>query len=63
MLHTGVNQVTLHIFCPHTGGGTGRGIPKARKGVNAIAPEDEEKLMESFVQPLITFNAPQVWGE
>ena len=49
------------------GGGTGNGaagraIPRARRGVNAIAPEDEERLMESFVQPLITFNTPQVGG-
>lgn len=35
-----------------------RAIPQARKGVNVISPEEAERLEETFVPPLITFNAP-----
>ena len=40
------------------GGGTGGAVPQARRGVKAVAAEDEERLKESFIQPLVTFNAP-----
>ena len=40
------------------GGGTGSTVPQARRGVKAVAVEDEERLKESFIQPIVTFNAP-----